>query len=277
MPEPQDEQRDDYAEGRGGRSLPLPPQETGKKRPMNPLRLSLQVGAVFGVIGLCGVGLIGMQNRSHDFARQRGSANNLKMIALAIHNYHDTYGDLPSNTYSVDGKPLLSWRVHLLPFLEDDILKKQFKLDEPWDSPNNISLLNKMPHVYSGSQSYGQSLTHYRGFSSPGAVFERRLVQGREREEKDRLRILDLADGPENTILIVEAGDPVEWTKPYDLDASPGKPFPRVGGLGWRKVFQALMEDGSVRRLRLETPEPILRALVTHSSGEPLPPGWDEP
>jgi hypothetical protein len=276
MPEPHDEQRDDYAEGRSGSLLPQPPAGT-QKRPINQLRLSLEVGLVFALIGLVGVGFVGMNNRSHSFARRTASANNLKMIGLAIHNYHDTQDELPSNTYSVDGKPLLSWRVYLLPYLEYDNLYKQFKLDEPWDSPNNISLLNKMPYVYSGSRSYGQSVTHYRGFSSPGAVFERRLVQGQQREEKYRLRIQDFADGPENTILVVEAGDAIEWTKPDDLDVSPGKSFPRMGGLGWRNVFQALMADGSVRRLRLDTPEATLRALVTHSGGETLPAGWDNP
>ena len=275
MPEPHDEQRDDYAEGRRGSLLPQPTSAM-QKRPNNPLRLSLQVGLVFAIIGLVGVGFVGMNNRSQSFARRTGSANNLKMIGLAIQYYGENRGELPSNTYSADGKGLLSWRVHLLPYLEHDNIYKQFKLDEPWDSPSNIRLLNQMPFVYHEGGQHGQSMTHYRGFSSPGAVFERRLIQGQEREENDRLRIQDLADGPENTILVVEAGDPIEWTKPDDLDASPGKPFPRMGGLGWRKVFQALMADGSVRRLRLDTPEPTLRALVTHSGGETLPSDWHD-
>lgn len=271
MPGAHDEQRDDYAERPRGAS---PPSRVKKS---NPLRLSLLVGLVFGAIGLFMIGAVGVTNRSYQAARRMGSANNLREIGLAIHNYEDTTGELPSNSYSADGKPLLSWRVHILPYIESDILHKQFRLDEPWDSPNTIRLLNQMPYVYHEGGQHNQSMTHYRGFSSPDAVFERRFVQGQVRIEKERLTLRDLADGPENTILVVEAGDPVEWTKPDDLDASPGKPFPKMGGLGWRKVFQAVMADGSIQALRLDLPESTLRALVTHSGGEALPPGWDNP
>src|SRR5206468_5253686 len=70
--------------------------------------------------------------------------NNLKQIGLAMHSYHDVYKRLPSGAVQdKDGKALLSWRVHLLPFLEQEALFKEFKLDEPWDSDNNKKLLAK--------------------------------------------------------------------------------------------------------------------------------------
>src|SRR5262249_46508298 len=69
---------------------------------------------------------------------RRQSINNLKEIALAMHNRHDTYGFLPASAiYSKNGKPLLSWRVELLPFLDQQELYRQFHLDEPWDSEHN--------------------------------------------------------------------------------------------------------------------------------------------
>jgi hypothetical protein len=185
---------------------------------------------------------------------------------------------LPSNSCGKDGNPLLSWRVHILPFIEHDPLYKQFKLDEPWDGPTNIGLLNLMPRVYLGVTGKAAApLTYYRGFSSPGAVFDRLLRLDQSRPEKDRFRLDRFGDPTTETLLVVEAGVPVEWTKPDDLDASPGKPFPKMGGLGWRKVFQAVMADGSIQALRLDLPEPTLRALVTQSGGEALPPGWDNP
>jgi len=139
---------------------------------------------------------------------------------------------------------LLSWRVHILPYIEHDKLHKQFKLDEPWDGPTNIALLNLMPGVYLGVTGKAPApLTYYRGFSSPGAVFDRRLRLDQPRAEKDRFRRDRFFDPMSETLLIVEAGTPVEWTKPDDLDASPGKPFPKMGGLGWRKVFQAATAD----------------------------------
>jgi len=78
------------------------------------------------------------------------SNNNLKQIAIAFHQYHDTYKSLPLHAiYSKDGKtPLLSWRVAILPFIEQDALYKQFKLDEPWDSEHNKKLIPLMPRIY---------------------------------------------------------------------------------------------------------------------------------
>jgi hypothetical protein len=133
-----------------------------------------------------------------------------------------------------------------------------------------------MPRVYArpmASRENRRSLTYYRGFSSPGAVFERRPgdVAG-QRGPPHRFRLGSILDGPANTIFVVEAADPIEWTKPDDLDASPGQPFPKMGGFRWKGIFQAAMGDGSVRSLPLDTPEDKLRALVTHSGGEPVTP-----
>jgi hypothetical protein len=213
------------------------------------------------------------------------SVNNLKQIGLAAHTYHDTWGQFPHNTYTSDGKPLLSWRVQILPFIEGEALYNRFDLDEPWDGPSNIRLLAEMPRIYGKPGDRSPAVrTYYRGFSSPGAVFERRPNQLTPRflpllgpfpDPRTGLHVQDFKDGLNTTLLVVEAGDPVEWTKPDDLDASPGKPFPKMGGMGWRKVFQAAFADGSVRALKLDTPEDTLRDLVTYNGGETLPPGWD--
>src|SRR6476620_2039772 len=73
------------------------------------------------------------------------SDNNLKQIVLGYHNYNDTFGFLPTNQLSKDKKPLLSWRVQILPYIEQDNLYKQFKLDEPWDSAHNKPLAAIIP------------------------------------------------------------------------------------------------------------------------------------
>src|SRR5262245_59728137 len=82
-------------------------------------------------------------------AHRRTSQNNLKMVRLAMHNFHDAMGRFPAATaYAKNGKPLLSWRVAILPYIEEDALYRQFKLDEPWDSPHNKKLIAKMPKIY---------------------------------------------------------------------------------------------------------------------------------
>src|SRR4051794_14898536 len=73
------------------------------------------------------------------------SQNNLKQIALAFHNYESANGFSPADISDKDGKPILSWRVAILPYIEEDALPRQFKLDEPWDSENNKKLIEKMP------------------------------------------------------------------------------------------------------------------------------------
>src|SRR5262245_59900977 len=94
------------------------------------------------------------------------STNNLKMIGLAMHNYHDTHGTFPTNYMTKDGKLGLSWRVALLPFLEEEKLFKEFKLDEPCDSEHNSMLIERLPKVYAparGRAEKGQ--TFYQMFA----------------------------------------------------------------------------------------------------------------
>ena len=102
------------------------------------------------------------------------SANNLQTIGTGLRNYHEVFGRLPPATFhGKDGKPLYSWRVVLLPFIEQDPLYKQFKRDEPWDGPHNKSLLHKMPQCYASDWGGQSDRTHYQVFVGPGTAFER--------------------------------------------------------------------------------------------------------
>src|SRR6266849_1273565 len=92
---------------------------------------------------------------------------NLKVIALAFHNYADaTNGQLPRDITDKDGKVLLSWRVLILPYVEQADLYKKFKLDEPWDSKNNRDLVEKMPEMFSSPRVVvkNKGFTVYQGF-----------------------------------------------------------------------------------------------------------------
>ncbi len=100
-------------------------------------------------------------------AQLRGSTNNLKQIALAVINYSDTNGGIMPTNVVANDKPLLSWRVQILPYIEQDGLYKEFKLDEAWDSDHNKKLIAKMPKIYApvrgGKKDAG--LTYYQAFS----------------------------------------------------------------------------------------------------------------
>ena len=196
-----------------------------------------------------------------DVAAQKPSnLKNLRMIGRAMLNYLDTYGRFPpSAIQSKDGKPLLSWRVAILPFVEQDQLYRQFKLTEPWDSPHNKQLLARMPKIYASMErdSKEPGTTFYQVFTGEGTVFSGPKSLGLTR----------ITDGPANTLLVVEAAEAVPWTKPQDLPYAPDKPLPQLGGPS-SDGFHALFCDGTVRLLRKGIDEKVLRALITANGGE---------
>jgi hypothetical protein len=203
----------------------------------------------------------GMPSLHAQAATKQKSSNNLKQMALAFHAYHDTYGTFPPPTvYSKDGKkPLYSWRVAILPFIEEDKLYKQFKLDEPWDSDNNKPLLEKVPKVYApvAAKPKDKTATHYQLLVGGGAMFD----------EKQKTRVASVPDGLSNTIMIVEAEEAVPWSKPADLTYDPKKELPKFGGL-FKDGFHAGFGDGVVRFVKKDTDEKLLRALITRAGGE---------
>ena len=176
-----------------------------------------------------------VQHVRHAAARTK-CANNLHQIGLALHNYHDVNGHLPAAAvYDKDGKPLLSWRVLLLPYLEQDALYRQFHLDEPWDSAHNKKLLAQMPKVYApvAGEAKGTDKTHYRVFTGKGTVFE----------GDKGIRLTDIPDGTSNTILVVEAGDAVPWTKPADLPSVQTIKFEFIINLRTAKALSIKISD----------------------------------
>lgn len=208
------------------------------------------------------------------------SSRNLKQIALGSWDYQAKHGHLPAASISDSkGTPLLSWRVAILPFLDEEELYRQFNLDEPWDSPWNIGLLKRMPDVYHTPLQPGEMApphtTFYQVFVGPGTAFQ----------PGAKLQIpRDFPDGAQNVILIVEAGNPVPWTKPEDLKYDPKGPvpalgafrrekgrFPWRGGEGTGSVGLALC-DGTVRLFSwpgVGLSEEILRKIIGRNDGPP--------
>jgi hypothetical protein len=166
-----------------------------------------------------------LASEMREAAMRMSAVNDMKLLTIALHNYaSDNKETLPPHAlYNRDGQALLSWRVLILPYVEEEPLFKEFRLDEPWDSPHNLRLLPRMPKVYAPAwkteNPKGHS-TYYQVFVGKGAAFE-----GRE-----GLRIPgDFPDGISQTILIVEAANAVPWTKPADLRYSPEAPLPPRG------------------------------------------------
>jgi hypothetical protein len=226
------------------------------------VRASVQVKLDADTTGLAVVEAV---QRVRDAAARAQASNNLKQIALAMHNYASTFdGRLPAQaTFDKNGKPLLSWRVTILPYIDEQNLYNQFHLDEPWDSEHNKKLLAKMPKIYASPQddkAMKAHTTYYQGFVGKGAFFE----------GKKGLRMpQDFPDGTSNTFMIVEASKAVPWTKPEDIPYDPAKPLPKLG-LPGAAGFLASLCDGSVR-FCVKISEKTLRLVIERNDGMPIP------
>ncbi|HEX3149188.1 MAG TPA: DUF1559 domain-containing protein [Gemmataceae bacterium] len=192
-----------------------------------------------------------------DSAARIKSANNLKQIGLALHNYNDTLGALPpAAIVDKKGKPMLSWRVMILPYIEQDALYGEFKLDEPWDSEHNKKLIDRMPKTYALPNKLSKpGATHYRVFVGNGAMWD--WIQGTTFNQ--------VTDGLSNTWMVVEAEEGVPWTKPDELEFDPKKPLPKLG-TKFKGGFHALYGDGSVRFFK--TVPKQAAAWITKAGGE---------
>jgi prepilin-type processing-associated H-X9-DG protein len=205
---------------------------------------------------------------AREAARRAQCVNNLKQIGLAMHNYASANGCFPpAATYDKAGKPLLSWRVLILPYLEQDSLYKQFHLDEAWDSPHNKTLGARALTVFQcASNTVPDGLTTYEVVVDPRSIFT---------GQPAGVPVSSVTDGTSNTLLVVEATTPVPWSKPEDLSLSSSAP---ALGMGSKHPggFNALMADGAVRFFKSSTSNPLspttLKALVTRDGGEAVSP-----
>ena len=181
----------------------------------------------------------------------------LERLASALDKYKQAKGHLPSPAIQDNqGRPLLSWRVALLPYLGEMDLYKQFKLDESWDSLNNKKLLKKMPVVFRHPMQIPHIVvekmkTPYQVFVGVGTAFSA------EKGTKD-------ADLPGQTVLVVQRNDKknVYWTKPAEITYDPQKPLPDLSGKS-TAGYQAIVKDGAVRTIGKTMDEKTIRTLIS--------------
>ncbi|HEV3261948.1 MAG TPA: DUF1559 domain-containing protein, partial [Gemmataceae bacterium] len=196
-------------------------------------------------------------------AADRHCAQDLQQIGLALHNYHDAYEQFPAAaSHDRGGNPLLSWRVHLLPFLEQQALYDEFHLDEPWDSEHNKKLIARMPAVY---RCGGPQLAA-RGKTTCVAPVGKRTIfppDGR------KVTFASITDGSSETIAVVtvDRDHAVTWTRPDDLEFDPEKPSAGLFNKR-RPIAPVVFVDASVHFLRDTIDEKTLQALFTRDAGD---------
>lgn len=192
----------------------------------------------------------------------------LTQMGQAFHAFHEAQGAFPRPAIlSRDGRPLLSWRVALLPHLGHESLYRRFHLDEPWDSPHNRELIDEMPLVFSCPAADASGLPGRTGY---------RVVVGPKSElgsvntmfEPSRgVDIREVLDGTSNTLMVGETQEVIPWTKPDDLTLSEAPSIP-VFGSGHPGGFHAMLADGSVRFIKFTVAATIIRSILTINGGE---------
>lgn len=202
-----------------------------------------------------------MVKQAQQDAHRQQTMNNFKRLALAMHNFHDNHGFLPGK-YTVDakGRPLLSWRVTLLPYLEQAPLYAKFKLDEPWDSEHNRPLAEQMPKVFA-----------IAGDDLPAGKSRIRLpviAGGLWSGEGPPRTLRDITDGTSATVWIATApkSAAVAWTKPdnWELDEARMKEL----FFGDQPYAVSGYADGSVHVLTPAIADKTLKALLTMAGRE---------
>lgn len=231
---------------------------SAKLSPAN-VQAGLAVSAVLGGM------MVPAVQKVRDAADRMTSQNNLKQIGIALHSYHDAMGAFPPAVVrDKNGKALYSWRVLILPYMEQDVIYKNWKKDEPWDSPHNKPLSDVVLKVYTlpGYPDGVSNRTPYRVFIGKGTGFEK--LKG---QPSKGIRVADITDGTSNTIAVVEAAETVPWAKPEELDFVLGKPLPPLGP-PWRDGFNALLFDASVTFIPKTIKPQSLQAMITRNGGE---------
>jgi len=235
-----------------------PPRVEGTRVVMQLSSDESQIAKLQGLVGDATNAAMESTYRNHRMQQ-------FKQMAIAMHVYADKYKHLPPPAIrDKDGNPLLSWRVAILPFVEENNLYKQFHLDEPWDSPHNRALIKGMPAIFADPDTktkteVGNGKTSFLVPVATGTVFD----------TKEGLPFREIKDGTSKTIMIVEVAPDwaVEWTKPADWDVDLDHPNRGVERSDC-DIFAAAYCDGSVRILRTDVKPDVLRALLTRDGKE---------
>lgn len=236
--------------------------------------LLFMVGGV-GFIGLLMLGLLlallaPLRGNSHAKNRIRDSQNNLRQIAIALHNYEAAYGTFPpAYLTDAEGEPMHSWRVLLLPYLGENNLYSRYDMDEPWDGPNNRKLMAEIPSIYRSPSDVEESdSVSYMVVVGEQTVFP---------PDGEAIGFESIHDGASNTILVAEVYDSdVAWTEPEDLEfdsmAMVVNDYVDPGiASGEREAANVAMADGIVRELSTNTPPAAIRAAITRGNSDHVP------
>jgi hypothetical protein len=232
------------------------------------IAIVLGVGACLAIPCLIAL-LVPAVQKVREAAARTTAMNDLKQIGLGIHSHHDAFKTLPSPKITLPADPLLgpqnmvdlSWRVTILPFVEQQPLFNQFDKTAAWDNPRNLGPANTHMPIYQDvrlSQGKMDNTTFYQYFTGPGTLWP----------DNGPRRLVDIIDGTSNTFMVAEGANPVPWAKPADIAVQPGQPLALP-----QDMFLVAFADGSVRMIhRGQTTDVTIRLFLDYKSGNPRNP-----
>jgi hypothetical protein len=251
-------------------NVPFDPTHSMKTKSKKSWKsIAIEIAAVSVILITLAVSLMPEVARVREPSRMQ-SSNNLKQIGAAMQNFDSVFGRLPPRAMcNKEGKPVLSWRVAILPYMEEEKIYNQFNLNEPWDSPTNKPLIEKMPRMYLNPKKPEQQqkgLTYCKVFAGKNTAFDEPVLK--DNLWLNRWSFGELERMPrraEGVLICAEVGEPVIWSKPEDSQYDSDSPLPGltpiyVGG------FMALMGNGRVISIDKNIKESTLRAAIDPKS-----------
>lgn len=252
-------------------TLPSLPEQPHQKS-TTPISVRRLIGGGVAA-GICVIGLIALLfpavQSSRESARLSTCKNNLQQLGLALSNYHEAYGTFPP-AYIPDeaGRPMHSWRVLILPFLDQSRMYDAYDFDKPWNHADNLAVAQKTPQVFRcpSAPPGGQiNATHYVYVTGPDTCFD----------GAEGIRLQDITDGQSQTILVVETHQSsISWNEPHDLEVSRwkriGVPSTVSSTSDHAAGFHVVFADGSVRFIQQPIDPGIFKAMTTPRGGEDL-------
>jgi prepilin-type processing-associated H-X9-DG protein len=238
--------------------------------------LAAAIPVILVVGGILVALLLPAVQAAREAARRASCQNNLKHIGLAMHNYNQKYGCFPPAFIpDRNGKPMHSWRVLILPFLDDDTLYREYRFDEPWDSPHNKALASRMPSVYCcpTEAEPGASQTSYAMLVGPHAISDGPTPR----------KMGDIKDGSSYTIMVAECANAgINWMEPRDLNTKEmtfhinhvtddSQPSKSEISSSHSAAANVLFCDGSVHTLSATLDSKVLEGMTTIDGGEKPP------
>lgn len=247
-------------------TLPAPPEASLRRFSLRTMLIGM---AVLGVLFAVAAHMYRTLQETKRITLRATAQAPFNQVLMALMNYHDTHGTFPP-AYIADenGKPMHSWRVLILPWLEEQALYDQYRFDEPWNSPHNQSLARYMPRSYrSPTEPFSPTRTNVVVIVGPETAFP----------GTRSTKLADFKDGSANCILLAEVADSdINWMEPRDLDTAtmsfqvndPNKPS--ISAVRWRAPYVIFADTIHAYALPHDFKSDDLKALTTIGGGEPV-------